>query len=105
MAETTSSEDTPAGKFLPIKWPEAGVAVYANNLLTVSDDTSTYLTFCQISPPAVMGTPEEQRQKLDGIESVTAYPVARVVVSFETLRNIVKTLQSQIDRIDKRHHQ
>lgn len=102
MTEKTPSEETLIGKLVPITWPEAGIAVYANNLLAVSDFASTYLTFCQISPPACLGTPEEQRQALDGIRSIPAYPVARVVVSLGTLREIVKVLQSQIDLIDKR---
>jgi hypothetical protein len=85
---------------LAIEWPEDEIAAYANHLLAVTDGKSVYLTFCQIRPPAITGTEEEKRKYLDQIKTVKARSVARIVVSLDSLREMVGILQDQMNRID-----
>jgi hypothetical protein len=103
MTEKTPEEKEPVARVLAIEWPEAGVAAFANHLLAVTDSKLSYLTFCQISPPAVVGTQEEQRRQLELMKSIKAQPVARVIVSIDTLRDMTKVLQMHLDQIECKH--
>jgi len=102
MTEKPSVEEKPIGKVLPIEWPESDVAAFANNLMVVSDGTSAYLTFCQMCPPVLLGTPQEQQEKLDQMNNLKAHPVARIVVPIQTLRQVIEVLQLQVKRFDKK---
>jgi 2-methylisocitrate lyase-like PEP mutase family enzyme len=84
-------------KFIPIEWPDADVAYYANNLVASCDGNATYLTFCQIPPPLVMAPSEEERRnQLSKITTLKAQPVARVVVPIDALRGMIQVLQQQL---------
>lgn len=102
MTEKITGDRTSVGKLLPIEWPEGGVAAYANNLMAVTDGTSSYLTFCQISPPAIMGTEDEQQQQLEHIKKVKAELVVKLIVPLPALREMVRILEEHIGNIDKR---
>lgn len=102
MMEIPSNKEMPSAKLLKIDWPEGEVAVFANNLLSVSDKDLVYLTFCQIHPPTLIGTEAEKKQQLDQLGALKALPVAKVVVTKEALRNMLNILQEQIDRTDKK---
>jgi len=102
MTEETPSEEGVFGRLVTIEWPEPGVAAFANNLLAVSDGGTTYLTFCQIAPPILMGTEEERREQLQSLGSLKAQAVARIVVPVDTLAKMIGVLQKQIDRVGKK---
>jgi hypothetical protein len=86
-------------KVIPVEWPEFGMPECANQLVAAFDGSSVYLMFCQVCPPVIFGTQEEQQKQLDRIESVKALPVARLVVSLDAFRAMLKVLQEHMDRI------
>jgi 2-methylisocitrate lyase-like PEP mutase family enzyme len=86
-------------KVIRVEWPEFGMPACANQLVASSDGSSMYLMFCQVSPPVIVGTQEEQQKQLDQIESLKALPVARVVVSLDAFRAMLQVLQDQMARI------
>lgn len=91
---------TPAGKLLSIQWPETALGIYANHLVAVSDGTSSYLTFCQVSPPLIVGEEKDKQRQLDQLKTVKAEPVARLIVPLPALREMVRLLQQQINTLD-----
>lgn len=85
-------------KVVRVEWPEFGTPECANQLAAAFDGNSVYLMFCQVSPPIILGTQEEQQEQLERIESVKALPVARLVVSLDAFRTMLKVLQEHMDR-------
>lgn len=100
MTEDTIGEMKPTPRMLPIEWPEGGIVLFANNLVATSDGASSYLTFCQVSPPTIMGDNEDRQHQLEHLKAIKAQPVARLVVPMQSLREMVRLLQQQIKTID-----
>lgn len=86
-------------KVVRVEWPEFGMPECANQLVAAFDGSSVYLMFCQVSPPVIVGTQEEQQKQLDQIESIKALPVARLVISLDAFRTMFQLLQQQMTRI------
>jgi len=86
-------------KIVRVEWPEFGMPECANQLLAAFDGNSIYLMFCQVSPPVIVGTQEDQQKQLDQIESIKALPVAQLAVPLDAFRAMLKVLQEHMDRI------
>jgi hypothetical protein len=102
MADVNTGEFKQIVKLLPIEWPEVGVAMYANQLMAQCDGRSMYLTFCQTNPPAILGTPEEQRQKLEEIKSIKAIPIVKLMIPLDVFRDMQRVVQEAVDRSKSR---
>lgn len=62
-----------------------------------SGDGTFVLTLAQAAPPIVVGTAEEQRQKLMKIRAVIGKPLSRVAISAVKLQELVDILQGTLD--------
>jgi hypothetical protein len=100
MAEAISNIQPDGNKFVLIEWPEPDIAIYANNLLATNDGSALYMTFCQIQPPILIGSEEEQKKRLAEITNVKARPVARIVAPVHLIPEIIKVLQGQLSAIE-----
>ena len=97
-----AANKTPVAKMVEVQWMEAGLATFANNLAFQFDGRSVYLTFAQVSPPLLVGKDQATiKDRFDKISSVTALPVARVVIPMDDFRNMLHILQTQLEKIDQ----
>lgn len=71
---------------------------YATNFVVQASDNEFRLYFFDIKPPMTIGTPEEQRQQLDQLQSVTAECVASLVVAPARMGELVTLLQGYFER-------
>ena len=93
MSESKHS-DVLDGKNLTIQWESGKPALFANHMMVQVDEFECHLSFYEIQPPVIQGTPEEKKEQLDRLTSIQARCVARVVVSRERVPGLVLTLQS-----------
>jgi hypothetical protein len=87
-------------KLVPIEWPEAGIAAYANHLLASFEQGVVHLTFCQLNPPAIVGSDEEKQKRLDKIESLKALPVARLAIPMDAYRTMLRIMSEHLTTIN-----
>jgi hypothetical protein len=95
------ADEVSGGNFeLPIEWyiPDDLVSQYATNIVVQQTPHEFIISFFESYPPIVLGSPEEQREKLKSIPSVRATCVARVVVAAERMPEIVKLLRETLAR-------
>ena len=56
------------------------------------------LSFFEVRPPIVLGSPEQMAAKVDVIESVRADCVAQIFVAENKIPEFVKTLQANLEK-------
>lgn len=95
------AEEAPQERLeLPIEWyiPNDMVSQYATNMLVQTNPHEFIISFFQLYPPPVLGSPEEQQAKLAAMTSVRATCISRVVVAAERMPEFVKVLQETLAR-------
>ena len=80
---------------LPILFANASVGQ-----LQAQED-AFYLTVGQATPPALIGTPQEQADQLDQIAYIPVKPVARFAFTRARLQELVAILQANLDQYDQ----
>ncbi len=100
MADENTGKSAPVLKLVPIEWPDGGAAIYANHLLLQREGDSVYLTFCQVNPPVIFGSPEEQKHQLEQIKSAKAISIAKLMVPLAAFRDMLRVMQENIGRPD-----
>ena len=93
------AEEQGERKLLPIEWivPEDIVGRYATNIVIQHSEHEFIISFFEVWPPIVLGTPEETEAQLEKIEAVRAECVARLIVSAERLPVFIKVLQDNLE--------
>jgi hypothetical protein len=99
--------DEPAGIEVPLAWmgPEE-VPIYAANAFVSQYDPQTLdyliLTVGQLTPPAIIGaTPEEREEQVRNVAFVPIKPVVRLGLTPTRARELIATLQANIDQLDE----
>jgi len=102
MTDQTANKTPITFKQVEVQWPEQpALAMYANNLAIQYDGKAFHLIFAQVLAPLVLRkTEEEVRQRYEEISSVSAIPVARLVISVEDVRNMLHNIQDQLNKVD-----
>ena len=85
---------------LPIEWhiPEGLVSRYVSNLVVQHTEHEFIISFFEILPPLVLGTPEEQQAKLTRMNAIPAECVARIIVSAEQMPTFVQVMQTTLEK-------
>lgn len=87
---------------LPIKHviPDDLRATHSNHVTVQLDgnDGSFQISFFEIRPPLVLGSPEERKTALDKIESAQAMCLQRIVITKKTAKGLLAALGEQIAR-------
>jgi len=90
------------GVLLRVAWSEFGPAVFADQMLALTHESTLHLGFYQVVPPLVFGeTDEQRRQSLEAIEkrgTVDAKLVAHIAVPIAKLTAIIEALNKQATR-------
>lgn len=91
-------KDTPIkdGRMLPIHYPESGLGLFANHMIAQNTGTELHLSFFQLHPPILTGTPEEINRAFAKIDNIEAKPVAHLIVPIDHVSQIVDIIQKQL---------
>jgi len=88
--------DEPEATFgLPIDWhiPDALIPRYATNIVVQHTEHEFVISFFEIPPPILLGSPDEQAAQARGLTSVRAECLARIVVSPSRMPEFLDVLQ------------
>ena len=83
-----------------VEWhiPEGIVSKYATNMVVQHSDQEFILSFFELLPPMIFGTPQDL-EKLDNMSAVRAECIARVIVSAERMPKFIQALQQTLERV------
>jgi hypothetical protein len=103
MSDPEKPED---GIQVPVVW--AGVEdvpiVYANNIIVQFDTSSPggfIITVGQMTPPALIGTPEEVREQAEQVSFVPVRAVARLALTRTKMQELIAVLQGNVEKYDR----
>ena len=69
---------------------------YASNLVAQHTEHDFTITFFDIRPPLLIGTPDDKAGQLNSIQAVKAKPVARIIVAASRMHEFVQVLQDNL---------
>lgn len=96
MADDTSADnhELPIERYIPNDM----LGQYATNMLVQMNPHEFIISFFQLYPPPVLGSPEEQNAKIAEMRSVRATCVSRVIVAADRMPEFVRVLQDTLAR-------
>jgi hypothetical protein len=89
---------------LPVVWVGAEEAplVFANQIIgQVGQQGEVVLTFGQLAPPTLVGTPEQMAEQAERISYVPTKTVARLVITRPGLDQLIEVLKQTVDNYEK----
>lgn len=92
------------GKEFILEWniPDDIVARYATNMIVQRSEHEFIISFFEVKPPLLLGSPEEINEKLSKIKSVQANCVAQIIVAADKMSSFVEALQKNLEKSGKR---
>jgi hypothetical protein len=76
---------------------------YATNIVTQFTDHEFLLSFFELFPPLLVGTPEEIAAQAEQVETVKAQCLARVVIAADRMAGFVDALQGIVEQYQARN--
>lgn len=101
MSEEPEQEQQQSdGITLSIDWrfPEGLQTRYANNVLVQAGRFEFIISFFEVQLPILLGSPEENKAKLEEIGSVRADCVSKIVMSPEIVPALIMALQTELEK-------
>jgi hypothetical protein len=98
------AEETPREVQVPVAWdsPEGVPIVLANHVLgQIGQQGEIIVSFGQVSPPPLMGSPEQQEAQAREIPFLLAKPVARLGFTRAGLDEVIRILNDTRDHYDR----
>jgi hypothetical protein len=99
------AQQEPEGIAVPLVWVgvEETPILFCNQMVSQFDqDLETFLiTFGQVSPPALMGTPEQMREQVEQIAYLPVRAVARISVSRPRMAELHAVLGANLDNLEQ----
>lgn len=94
--------DEPAGMeslYLPIELHTSDTIVghYSNHMVVQHDGQAFFISFYEVSPPVVVGDPEERERQVKELKSIRANCVARIIVPKGRMQSFVDTLKMNLE--------
>jgi hypothetical protein len=88
---------------ITLDWPgrDEVPILFANQIIAQVNSGEVFLTFGQVAPPAVLGTPAEQRQQVEEIKAMGSIPVrtvARLSMTPAKLLDLVRILNEVVEK-------
>ena len=81
------------------QWAENVVTRFANEFSIQIIQGACYLGFYEVTPPLLIGSPEEISEKIDSIKSLRAEGIVRLVVPIEKVQDMVKAIQTMLEQM------
>lgn len=85
---------------LPVEWhfAEGLQSRYANNALVQTGQHEFVISFFEIQPPLLVGSPEENKAKLQQMGAIQAECVSKVILSPEVIPGLISALQAELEK-------
>jgi hypothetical protein len=92
LYEGDGEDDT--GHPITIEWyvPQDMTSRYATNFIIQHSPREFFLSFFEIEPPIILGSPEERVNHAKGITSIRAKCVSRIALTPERMRELIDIL-------------
>jgi len=83
---------------LKLEWriPEGLAGRYATNMVVQRTEHEFVLSFFEVYPPMVIGSPDEIKTQLEQLETVRAECIARIIVAASRMPEFVEVLQKNL---------
>ncbi len=94
----------PASRQVPLIWTlqsDAAPIVYVNQVMSQFHEDGFVVSFGQVMPPALMGTPEQVAQQAARIDFVESRTVARIALTARGMEEMVRLLSTNLDAFQK----
>ena len=97
------ADPTEEGKAISVVWevPSDFPTHYATHLVVQHTEDDFTVTFWDLRPPVLIGTPEEKRQQVEAIKGVRATTVARIILSPRRMREFAQVMQDNLKTFDE----
>jgi Protein of unknown function (DUF3467) len=85
---------------LKVDWhvPEGFQSRYANNTLVQAGQSEIIISFFEMQLPILLGTPEENKMKLEETRKIHAECVSKVIVPPQLLPGLINALQTEYEK-------
>lgn len=95
-----NEQDSANERQVSIEWhiPGGIVTRYATNMVVQHSEQEFILSFFELLPPIILGTPQEL-EKLETMSSVQAECIARIIVSAGRMPKFIEVLQQTLERV------
>jgi len=80
--------------------PDDIVSRYATNFVAQHTENEFILTFYEVHPPILLGSPDENKAQLEALGPIPATCVARIILSPHGMRQLVDVLQRNLADFD-----
>jgi hypothetical protein len=89
---------------LPLVWIDFDDTpiLFANHFLVQAHPDELVITVGQVTGPALVGTPEQQRQQLEAHDHVPIVTLARVGLTRRRAGELIALLQERVEEHDRR---
>jgi hypothetical protein len=84
---------------VPLNWhiPDEIISRYATNMTIQQGENEFIISFFEVIPPILLGSPEVRAKKIEKLEEINAECVARVIVAADKLPAFIKAMQSNLE--------
>lgn len=88
------------GKALPLDWhiPDDMPVHYATNIVVQRLENEFLVSFFEIRPPIILGSPEKIAETIDGLKLIRANCVAQIIIAENKMPEFVKALQTNLEK-------
>lgn len=85
---------------LPLEWniPDHIVARYATNMVVQRAEHEFIITFFEVKPPLLLGTPDEIIEQAKKLNVMRANCVAQIIVASDKMPSFVEALERNLKR-------
>lgn len=99
-SQSKQSKKTSPPRLVHIEWeiPDDVQNRYANNVVVQHSQYEFTISFFEVRPPMLWGSPEEKKELISNITSIPAQCVARIVVSPDKMPEIINALQDNFQK-------
>lgn len=95
-----SDKEVKEREFL-IEWyvPENIKSNYATNMVIQYTGEEFVISFFEVKPPIILGSPEEKKSAQEKIGLIRAECLTRIIVSPNRMKTFIKVMQTHVDQI------
>ena len=101
MSDETEQEQQPSDNItLSVDWhfPEGLQSRYANNVLVQNGQFEFIISFFEMQLPMLFGSLEENKAKLEEMESIRAECVSKIIIPRELVQGLINALQTELEK-------
>ncbi len=98
MADEQVVQEEPISIPLRYECPAELTSLYATNIVVQHTEHEFILSFFQAEDPILLGSPEENRARLEKMDAVAARCIARIIVAPGRMPAFVRDIKENLER-------